>query len=60
VMESAASPRLRVLSSTPYSIKLSWVEAEGPSRDKKQNAVCKPQYTLQIKDRVQGWIPVYW
>ncbi|XP_021920541.1 fibronectin type 3 and ankyrin repeat domains protein 1-like isoform X2 [Zootermopsis nevadensis] len=53
-------PRLRVLSSTPSSIMLSWDETEGPSRCEEQDEIYRLQYTLQIKDRVQGWVTVYW
>jgi hypothetical protein len=57
-MESSL-PRLRFQSSCTSSITLSWDEAKGqPCGEDKD--ICRPRYTIQIKDRLQGWIPAYW
>jgi hypothetical protein len=52
-------PTLRVQSSTTSSITLSWDEAEGPPCGEDED-ICRPRYTIHIKDRLQGWIPAYW
>jgi hypothetical protein len=52
-------PQLRVQSSTASSITLSWDGTEG-SAGGQNKGICRPRYTVHIKERLQGWITAYW
>ena len=55
------APKPDVLCSTRSSITLSWGNTDDESKSEDRNDVgSRYEYTLQIKDRIRGWIPVYW
>ena len=54
------APKFNVVGSSRSSITLCWGNEDETEFESREDEESRTQYILQIKDRIRGWITVYW